>query len=170
MFEIAGARGHYRFDGDSAARLGSLDAAVGDLIVVCPFGLPASDEVDHRALTAGWRAPAVPVYAFAPTSSAPRIATALAKLAPLHVPDAALRGIASDASVPRDRTLVVWAHPRKTDGDRWDMGGWDLDASTLTGAELLAIDRPVWLVVDRPTINGDRATLRGVIAFSRMLD
>jgi predicted Ser/Thr protein kinase len=172
MFEVDGARGRYRFDGTSAPRLGALDAAVGDLVVICPFAMPAAAEVDHRTLPPGWRAPSVPVYAFAPTSTAPQIATALASIAPLHVPDSALRGLADDAHVPRDRPLLVWARPRKALGARWDMGGWTLDATDLSGADLLAPNQPIWLVVDHPMIEGTdrRPVLHGIVALRRMLD
>ncbi|MBS1117918.1 MAG: Serine/threonine protein kinase [Deltaproteobacteria bacterium] len=176
MYEIDGARARYRLDGDSAAaRLGSLDAAIGDLIVVCPYDLPSAAEVDHRTLPPGWRAPSPPVYAFAPTSSPPQIATTLAVMAPLHVPESLLRGLAGGtAKPPRDRALLVWAKPRQVAGARWDMGGWTLDATDLRGADLLAVGRPLWLVTDRTVIEdtgaGHRAVLHGVIALRRLLD
>jgi hypothetical protein len=173
MYEIAGARRRYRFDGDAfASRLGTLDAAVGDIIVVCPFALPAVADVDHRELPPGWRAPSPPIYAFAPTTSAPAISTRLADLSPLHVPDSTLR---TPTSIPPRRNLLVFATPKKqldSDSHLWDMGGWLLDPSDLPAdsANLLSANRALWLVVDRPVVRDSQATLHGVVALRRILD
>ncbi|MBP6843810.1 MAG: hypothetical protein KA201_08700, partial [Kofleriaceae bacterium] len=165
MFEVRGARGSYRFDGDRLGKLGSLAVADGELVVVCPFELPPTSLVDRRALPPGWRSPSVPVYAFAPTRAAPRVATELAALAPLHVVESVIR------AGPPDRALLVWARPRARDGDRVDMGGWILDAAGLTG-DPLRLDQPIWLVVDHPLVEagGRGITLRGVVARRRLLD
>jgi hypothetical protein len=176
MYEIQGARRRYRFDGDAfAARLGTLDASVGDLIVVCPFALPATAEVDHRELPPGWRSPSPPIYAFAPTHSAPAIATSLASFSPLHIPAAALR---TPTTLPAHRNLLVFATPLKhlnsnsNSNSNWDMGGWLLDPSDLPSdsAALLSADHPVWLVVDRPVLRDGHVTLHGVVALRRILD
>ncbi len=170
MFEIRGARGTYRFDGDRLGKLGSLAVAAGELVVVCPFELPPTSLVDRRELPPGWRSPTVPVYAFAPTRAAPRIATELAALAPLHVAESAVRAGAPGVS---ERALLVWARPRSRAGDRVDMGGWTLDAAGLTG-DPLRLDQPIWLVIDRPTVEagdgGQRVTARGRVARRRLLD
>ena len=58
-------------------------------------------------------------------------------------------------------------------GDRVDMGGWTLDAAGLTG-DALRLDQPIWLVIDRPTVEagdgGQRVTARGRVARRRLLD
>ncbi|MBL8624104.1 MAG: hypothetical protein JNK64_22535, partial [Myxococcales bacterium] len=165
MFEVRGARGSYRFDGDRQGKLGSLAVADGELVVVCPFELPPTSLVDRRELPPGWRSPSVPVYAFAPTRAVPRVATELAALAPLHVAESVIR------AGPPDRALLVWARPRARDGDRVDMGGWTLDAAGLTG-DPLRLDQPIWLVVEHPVVEagGRGITLRGVVARRRLLD
>jgi len=69
------------------------------------------------------------------------------------------------------RNLLVLATPKKALGDgRWEMGGWHLDVSGMADAALLAVKRPVWLVVARPVVEDGVATLHAVVALRRLLE
>jgi hypothetical protein len=170
MYEVEGSRERYRFDGAGLPQVGVLDAAVGDLVVVCPFTRAATSGSKGPLLPPAWRVPSRPIYAFAPASVVPRIATDLRALAPLHVPESVLRDMAVD--IPRElasRTLLVWAKPTTTSGPSWEMNGWTMEAGDLSGAASVVAGRPSWFVVDRPRVGGSPANLRPILHGVRAL-
>jgi predicted Ser/Thr protein kinase len=174
MFEVVGARGVYRFDGDAVLRLGSFDAAVGDFAVVCPAPLPPVATVNSRRMPPHWSAPSRPIYSYARAAVVPRVATDLAALRPLHVAERDLTGL---APLPTDldrRNLLVWARLGARTGERWAQRGWELDATDMRGREHLATGAGVWLVVADPRLEGSAATqrrvVRGVLALPSLLE
>jgi predicted Ser/Thr protein kinase len=174
MFEVVGARATYRFDGDAVQRLGSFDAAIGDVAVVCPAPLPAVATVNSRRMPPHWSAPSPPIYSYARAAVVPRVASDLATLRPLHVAERELTGLAPLPADLERRNLLVWARPGTHTGDRWTQRGWELDATDMRGREHLATGAGVWLVVADPRLEGSAATqrrvVRGVLALPSLLD
>jgi hypothetical protein len=174
MFEVVGARATYRFDGDAVQRLGSFDAAIGDVAVVCPAPLPAVATVNSRRMPPHWSAPSPPIYSYARAAVVPRVASDLATLRPLHVAERDLTGLAPLPADLERRNLLVWARPGTHTGDRWIQRGWELDATAMRGREHLATGAGVWLVVADPRLEGSAATqrrvVRGVLALPSLLD
>jgi hypothetical protein len=175
MYEVAGHRDLYRFDGAGQPKVGVLDAAIGDFVVVCPYAhQPRSSATNGYPMPPNWRTPSRPIYAFAVASVEPRIATDLREFTPLHVPEQVLRELSSGISpVLVKRKLLVWATPKNRSGTRWEMNGWALDVFDMKGLAGINGGGSAWFVVDQPRIEGPPGNrypvLHGVRALRSLL-
>jgi len=166
LYEVQGNRDRYLVDSAGMTGLGILDAAVGELLVVCPFSRPVAGSPGTTTSS---------IYAFAPAAVVPRIATDLRALDPVHVPEATLRALTPGiVQVLVGRALLVLARPVKLSETSWEMNGWTLEVSDLALVDARPAEgRALWLVVDRLRLEGapgsHRPVLHGVRALGSLL-
>ncbi len=125
MYEVKGVRRSYVFDGRAHDQtLGSLDAAVGEWVVLCP-----GEDVDIYVMPAGWGAVNA-TEAYLPVAKEPRIPADEVRT---------LKGASG-------RVLVRVAPKARVDGG-WEMGGWVV-GDGVKGADKIREDHEIWAVVD----------------------